>query len=199
MEVAVSIGLGLGLSATCGLRVFVPLLCASITAHLGWIDLGPGFEWMASWPAMLAFAAAMVFELTGYAVPWIDNLLDSIATPMAVAAGVLLMASVVGGMPPLLRWSVAVIAGGGAAGTVQSGTVLLRGASSVTTGGLGNPVFSAVEAAASLVGSVVSIMLPLLAGLLALLLLLLVAMSLHRRRRAVPRTDRVSIEGRKRA
>jgi hypothetical protein len=147
---------------------------------------------------MLAFAAAMVFELTGYAVPWIDNLLDSIATPMAVAAGVLLMASVVGGMPPFLRWPVAVIAGGGAAGTVQSGTVLLRGASSVTTGGLGNPVFSSVEAAASFVGSVVSIMLPLIAGLLALLLLLFVAIRFRRRRRAVLKTGQISIEGRKR-
>ncbi|MBD3370446.1 DUF4126 family protein [Candidatus Fermentibacteria bacterium] len=174
MEVALSVSLGLGLSATCGFRVFVPLLCASVAAHLGWIDLGSGFEWMGTWPAMLAFGVAMLFELAGYLVPWVDNVLDSIATPMAVVAGIVLMASVVGGLPPLLRWSVAVIAGGGAAGTVQTGTVLVRGASSATTGGAGNPAVSTAEASASVLGSVLSILLPFAAAFLVLLLLLFI-------------------------
>lgn len=183
MEIAVSVCLGLGLSATCGFRVFVPVLAASLAAHLGWVDPGPGFEWMGSLPAVAAFGAAMLFELGGYLVPWIDNALDAIATPAAVLAGILVMASMLVGLPPAVRWAVAVIAGGGAAGTVQAGTVLLRGASSVSTGGAANPAVSTGEAAASVAGSAVSLLLPVLAGVIAVLLLAFVAWRLLRRRR----------------
>lgn len=178
-----SVCLGLGLSATCGFRVFVPVLAASLAAHLGWVDPGPGFGWMGSLPAVAAFGAAMLFELGGYLVPWIDNALDAIATPAAVLAGVLVMASMLVGLPPAVRWAVAVIAGGGAAGTVQAGTVLLRGASSVSTGGAANPAVSTGEAAASVAGSAVSLLLPVLAGVIAVLLLAFVAWRLLRRRR----------------
>ncbi len=183
MEIAVSVGLGLGLSATCGFRVFVPLLITSLAAHLGWIEPGSGFEWMARLPAVAVFAAATLFEVGGYLVPWVDNLLDTVATPAAVAAGILVMASVAVGMPPLLRWGLAVVAGGGAAGTVQAGTVLLRGASSVTTGGAANPAVSAGETAASVAGSAVSLLLPVLGGLLALVLVAAVAWRVGRKRR----------------
>jgi hypothetical protein len=183
MEIAVSVCLGLGLSATCGFRVFVPLLITSLAAHLGWIEPGPGFEWMARIPAVAVFAAATLFEVGGYLVPWIDNLLDTVATPAAVVAGVLVMASVAVGLPPLLHWGLAVVAGGGAAGTVQAGTVLLRGTSSVTTGGAANPAVSAGETAASVAGGAVSLLLPVLGGLLALALVGAVAWRVARRRR----------------
>jgi len=183
MEIAVSVCLGLGLSATCGFRVFVPLLLSSLAAHMGWIELGSGFQWMAGLPAVAVFAAATLFEVGGYLVPWIDNLLDTVATPAAVVAGVLVMASVAVGMPPLLRWGLAVVAGGGAAGTVQAGTVLLRGASSVTTGGAANPAVSAGETAASVAGSAITLLLPLLGGLLAIAVVAIVAWRVARRRR----------------
>jgi hypothetical protein len=93
------------------------------------------------------------------------------------------MASMLVGLPPAVRWAVAVIAGGGAAGTVQTGTVLLRGASSVSTGGAANPAVSTGEAAASVAGSAVSLLLPVLAGVIAVLLLAFVAWRLLRRRR----------------
>lgn len=187
MEIALSVSLGLGLSATCGFRVFVPLLFTSLAAWQGWIDPGAGFEWMAGPAAVAVFGAATLFEVVGYLVPWVDNLLDTVATPAAVAAGILVMASVAVGLPSLLRWSLAVIAGGGAAGTVQAGTVLLRGASSATTGGAANPAISAGEAGASVAGSVISLLLPLLGALLALVLVgLVIWWALRRRRRASP-------------
>ena len=183
MEIAVSVCLGLGLSATCGFRVFIPLLLSSLAAHLGWIELSSGFQWMAGLPAVAFFATATLFEVGGYLVPWIDNLLDTVATPAAVVAGMLVMASVVLGLPPLLRWGLAVVAGGGAAGTVQAGTVLLRGASSVTTGGAANPTVSAGETAASVAGSAVTLLLPLLGGLLAIAVVSIAAWRVARRRR----------------
>jgi len=191
MEIAVSVCLGLGLSATCGFRVFVPLLLTSLAAHLGWVETGSGFEWMAGLPAVGVFGAATLFEVGGYLLPWIDNLLDTVATPAAVLAGILVMASVAVGLPPLLRWGLAVVAGGGAAGTVQAGTVLLRGASSVSTGGAANPAVSGGETAASVAGGAVSLLLPVLGGLLALALVAVVGWRVARRRRSAVSSPQV--------
>ena len=115
-------------------------------------------------PALLIFATATVLEITAYYVPWLDNLLDSVATPAAVIAGAIVTASVVGDISPMLRWALAIIAGGGVAGAVQTSTVLLRGASSVSTGGVGNPVINTAEVASSFSLSVVTMAIPLIAA-----------------------------------
>ena len=70
---------GIGLSATCGFRVFVPLLGMSIAHHAGHLSLSAGFEWIGSWPATIAFAIAVIVEVGGYCIPWVDNFLDLIA------------------------------------------------------------------------------------------------------------------------
>jgi hypothetical protein len=49
MEYAIGICLGLGLAASCGFRVFVPLLISNIASMAGLVNIGSGFEWMASW------------------------------------------------------------------------------------------------------------------------------------------------------
>ena len=176
MEWLTSICLGLGLSAACGFRVFVPMLGMSIAAQAGYLNLADGFDWIGSVPALVCFAVATVLEIGAYYFPWVDNALDSIATPAAVVAGTILTASVITDMNPLLQWTVAIIAGGGSAGVVQSGSVLLRGASTVTTGGSANFVVSTAEWIGSLVTTVLAIVLPILAaiGVLALISYVLV-------------------------
>ncbi|PYS93090.1 MAG: DUF4126 domain-containing protein [Acidobacteria bacterium] len=161
-ESLVSIALGLGLSAACGFRVFVPLLAVSAAANLGYVQVSPGFSWMATTPALVAFGTATALEVAAYYVPWLDNFLDAVATPAAVLAGVIASASVFVGMPALGRWSAALIGGGGAAGLIQSATVLLRIKSLATTGGLGNPVVSTAELVGSTVTSVLAIAIPIL-------------------------------------
>src|SRR5262249_48211351 len=141
METLMSVCVGIGLSAACGFRVFVPLLAMSVAAHSGHLSLGHGFEWIGSNPALIAFSVATVVEIDGYYILWVDTL----ASPAAVVAGTVVTASAVADMSPFLKWSLAVIAGGGVAGVVQSGTVLTRAASTVTTGGLGNPVVATLE------------------------------------------------------
>ncbi|MDD3643628.1 MAG: DUF4126 domain-containing protein, partial [Candidatus Krumholzibacteria bacterium] len=136
--------------------------------------LSTGFEWIGSWPATIAFAVATVIEIGAYYIPWVDHLLDVIATPVAVIAGAIITVSVLGEMPPLLRWPLGIIAGGGVAGIVQGSTVLLRGTSTATTAGFGNPVVSTGESAASVVGTVVSLALPVVAVILVALLLLFI-------------------------
>ena len=161
-ESLVSIALGLGLSAACGFRVFVPLLIIGTAARLDYLTLSPGFSWMETTPALIAFGTATVLEVGAYYVPWLDNFLDAVATPAAVIAGVLASAAVFVEMPPLLRWSLALIGGGSAAGLIQGATVLLRLKSLALSGGLTNPLVSTAELAGSTVTSVLAILLPIL-------------------------------------
>ena len=163
MEAAMSLLLGLGLSAACGFRVFVPLLCMSLANHSGHLTLSPGFAWIGTWPALITFATATLLEVGGYYFPWIDNALDVVATPAAIIAGTIAMASQIGEVSPLIRWSVAAIAGGGVCAVVQSCTVLLRGASTGASGGLSNFLVSTLELMAALFVSVVTLIAPLIA------------------------------------
>jgi len=171
LETITSILLGIGLSAATGFRIFVPFLVASIAAISGYVPLSPSFEWIGTYPALIAFGVATIFEIAAYYIPWFDNLLDSIATPAAFIAGAILMVAVVSGLSPLAKWALAIIAGSGAAGIVQSGTTLTRAASTATTGGLANPVVSTVEAGSSFGLSLLAILLPVVAGLITIILL----------------------------
>ena len=163
METLLSIGIGLGLAAACGFRVFVPLLVASIAARAGYLSLAAGFDWVGTEPALYAFATATVLEILAYYIPWLDNVLDAIATPAAVIAGMLVGAAVFTDLPPFLKWSLAIIAGGAAAGMVQGATGLLRLKSTALTGGLANPMVSTLELAGSLVTAVMALMVPVVA------------------------------------
>jgi hypothetical protein len=138
MQEVLSIFVGVGLAAACGFRIFLPLLVMSIAAASGHLTLAPSFQWIGSEYALITFSVATVLEIAAYYVPWLDNLLDSIATPAAMIAGTVVTASMASGMSPYLQWTLAVIAGGTAAGLVQGATVVTRAASTAATGGLGN-------------------------------------------------------------
>ena len=172
-----SILVGVALSATCGFRVFVPLLAVNIGTRAKdadgqpLIELAAGFDWLSSDIAMMVFLVAAIFEIGGYYIPWIDNLLDSVASPAAIVAGTLITASFITGMDPWLQWLLALIAGGGVAGAVQATTVVTRASSTVTTGGLGNPIVSSVETSGAFLGSALSILAaPFAIGVFVLLL-----------------------------
>lgn len=161
MDALFGIAVGIGLSAASGFRAFVPLLVTSLAARAGHLTLAPGMEWIASDAALVAFATAMILEVLAYFTPWVDNLLDTIATPVAVMAGTLVTAAVIPDLPPLLRWTVAILAGGGAAGVFQTSTVLLRLKSTMVTGGLANPVVAAGELIGALILSLLALVAPL--------------------------------------
>jgi hypothetical protein len=163
MQWIMSVLIGVALSATCGFRIFIPLLGIGIACRAGHLNIDPDFQWIASYPALAAFAVASVLEVGTYYIPWLDNLMDTIATPAAVVAGTIATASVVTDMSPLLRWSLAIVAGGGAAAAVQSASVVARGASTAVTGGIGNPIISTFELAASIIGTILAIVLPVIA------------------------------------
>jgi hypothetical protein len=191
VETLASLGVGLGLAAATGLRVFVPLLVLAVAARLDFVDLAEGFEWLASTPAVAGLAAATAFEVLAYYVPWFDNLLDALATPAALVAGTLVSASVFTGMPPFLAWALALVAGGGAASLVQGATATLRLKSLVTTGGLANPAVATTELAGSIGTSLVAILLPLLVlGVVVLLFGSVVVWLMRRRAQAATHPSR---------
>ena len=103
MNTLLSVLLGIGLSAACGFRIFVPFLLVGIAARTGHVALGTSFAWMASTPALIALGVATVVEIGAYYIPWLDHLLDVIATPAAVVAGMIMTASVVTGLDPMLK------------------------------------------------------------------------------------------------
>ena len=161
-ELIVAVAIGIGLSAACGFRVFVPMLAASIAAKSGIFPLNEGFQWLAGWPALISFGTATVVEIMAYYIPFVDNLLDTITTPLAVGAGTLLLTSVLPIDSDLLKWITGFIFGGGSAATIQGGTALTRLASSKLTAGIGNPVVATGEHAAAIGTSVLSLVMPLI-------------------------------------
>ena len=164
MEEVMSVLIGIALSATCGFRVFVPLLAVNIGTRAQNVDgeplieLAAGFDWLSSDIAMMVFLVATLFEIGGYYIPWIDNLLDTVASPAAIVAGTVITASFITGMEPWLQWLLGLIAGGSAAGAVQATTVVTRASSTVTTGGLGNPIVASVETSGAFLGSALAIL-----------------------------------------
>ncbi len=190
MQYLVAGALGLGLAACSGFRVFVPLLAASAAYHSGYLAPAAGFAWLGSWAALLTLAAATLLEIAGYYIPVVDHALDTLTTPASFVAGTILMTSALPHLDPTLRWTLGVLVGGGAAGLVQTGTALLRGASTATTGGLANPVLATAENVLAVGGVALTLLLPLLAAGLAVGLLLFILSRLRRwraRRRAVAR------------
>jgi Domain of unknown function (DUF4126) len=162
IESLLSIALGIGLAAATGFRVFVPLLVAGIAARAGILPLTDSFQWLAGTPALLMLGTAAAFEVLAYYIPGVDHLLDLIAGPAAVAAGVIASASVMADIPPTLMWPVAVIAGGGVAGLTKGATALLRAKSGAMTAGLANPVIATVETLGSTAIAILAVAVPLL-------------------------------------
>ena len=156
------IALGIGLAAAAGFRIFVPLLVAGLAARAGYVPLADGFQWLASTPALLMLGTAAVVEALAYFVPGVDHALDVIASPAAVAAGVVASAAVMADLPPAVLWPVAIIAGGGIAGLTTGSTAVLRAKSGMLTGGLANPIVSAVETVGATGIAIFAVLVPLL-------------------------------------
>ncbi|MFB2921646.1 MULTISPECIES: DUF4126 domain-containing protein [Aerosakkonema] len=161
MDILLGICIGISLSAACGFRVFVPPLVMSMAALSGHLTLSPGFEWIGTYEALTAFAIATGIEVLGYYIPWVDHVLDLLATPIAIATGTTITASFFSHVDPLLQWTVAIIAGGGSAGIVEVLTNITRFVSTGTTGGVANPLLATVELATSIILSVLGIILPI--------------------------------------
>lgn len=176
---------GVALSAVAGVRIFLPFLVAGVAVKLGVIQVANDFGWISSWPALAVFATAALTEVLAYYIPVIDHALDVLGSPAAIVAGSLLTASMVVGMDEWLRWSLAIIAGGGIAGTLHVGKTLVRGTSTITTAGLANPLLATGEMLGSTVAAIAAIWIPVVVVAVAVILMLLMVRAVIRRRSTV--------------
>jgi hypothetical protein len=137
-------------------------------------ELNSSWEWIGSLAAVITFGAATLAEIFAYYIPWVDNLLDSLAIPLAAIAGTAVMVSTIADLDPLFTWSLAIIAGGGTATAIKGASATSRLASTVTTGGLGNPIVSTLETGTAMVVSLVSILMPILGAILVIIILIII-------------------------
>lgn len=173
-ETIISICLGIGLAASVGFRVFLPLFTLSLAAYFDVWQLNESWQWIGSVTALITLGVATLVEIIAYFMPYIDNLLDSVTVPLAGIAGTVIMLSTVANLDPVITWSLAIIAGGGTAAAIAGTAGATRLASTATTAGVANPVVSTLETGTSLVMSVVSIFVPILAVILVFILLFII-------------------------
>ena len=175
MDVLIAILTGVGLAAACGFRVFVPLFLVSLSMNAG-VDMPLGLDstvqtlmgedmaWLGQPLVTTGLGVATLVEVGGFYIPWVDNLLDVLAAPLAVGAGTFMSAAL---MPELfgdgaMKWAIALMAGGGSSGVVQFGTALARGTSTATTAGLANPLVATFELISSILTTLFAVLIPLL-------------------------------------
>ena len=170
-----SVGLGLVLGVAAGFRVVVPFFILSGAALWGHFTLTDAMAWLDSRAVFISLAIALTVEVLAYSIPWLDNLVDVLALPLATIAGTLLMALTTDQLDPFARWSLAIVAGGGAAATVKGLSGFTRLISTATTGGLTNLLVAIAELLGAVTLSLLALVAPFLAlsGVLVLMLVLI--------------------------
>ena len=173
-ETIISICLGIGLAASVGFRVFLPLFALSLASYFDLWALNESWQWIVNTSALTTLGIATIIEIFAYFIPYIDNLLDSIKLQLAALAGTVVMLSTVSDLSPIITWTLAIIAGGGSASAIAGTSSTTRLASTATTAGLANPLFSALETGVSIVMFIISIFIPILAIILVVVILLII-------------------------
>ena len=181
-ESLLSLATGLALSTAAGFNAYLPLLITGILARTtGLVTLDAPFDRLEEPVVLGAVAAVGVVDFVGDKVPAVDHVLHSIGLVVAPAAGAVLALGVTSdeGVLPV----VAVISGVVAAGATQGARATVRPLSTVTTGGVGNPIVSLGEDGISASLSFAAILVPLLALALAVAILVGLLFAVRRMRR----------------
>ncbi len=169
-----SILLGIGLASASGFRVFLPMFALSLSSYFDILPLNDHWQWLAGIPALITLGVATFIEIGAYYIPFIDNLLDTVATPLATIAGSVIMASTLIDLSPLTTWMLAIIAGGGTAAAIQGLTTATRLASSVKTAGFGNSALTTAETGTATALSGLAIFFPIIAFIIVVILLVII-------------------------
>ncbi len=180
IQLGLALCVGVSLAAACGFRVFVPLLAMALGVRYLGMDIDENLAWVGSDAAIICLGIATVVEVLAYYLPVVDNLLDTITGPAAMIAGAFVAAGMLGDLPDWAQWGTGIVAGAGAAGTVQLSTTAARAGSTGTTAGVGNPIISTIENIFSAIGSFLAIFAPLLAVIGAILFIFLTIIFLRK-------------------
>ncbi len=174
-----------GLSASAGLNAYIPLLIVALGARLfpDHVVLAEPFDLLASNIAIAVLVVLLAVEILADKVPAADHVNDVIGLFIRPAAGAILFAGTTGGAIAHLDPRIALVCGLLIAGTTHSVKATARPVVTASTGGVGNPIVSAVEDVAAFLTSLVAVLAPLLIGV-ALLIFGVLIVWLYFRRRA---------------
>jgi hypothetical protein len=167
MDPAAQYAFAYALTTTAGVRALLALAAIAVAAHAGWMHPPAGFAWLASVTAMWILIAFAVVEILADKIPFVDHVVHFVQVAGKPAAGAIL----VGGS--VHAQSHEVLVGLMAAGAlnalgVHAAVATLRGASTVTTGGIANPAVSLVEDAGAAIALIVAFLAPFVAAALAI-------------------------------
>jgi hypothetical protein len=172
-----------GLGAGAGINAYATLLVFGFLARwqpsMFHDDLARFF---AQTPVLIAVGVLYTIEFVADKIPVVDHVWDVIHTFIRPAAGAVVAWAAVSDQIPRSAVIAASILAGGVALGAHATKATLRGASTMTTAGLGNPILSLVEDVFAFATAAIALLLPWLV-LLLLALLVLSFISVYRRLR----------------
>jgi len=182
-----TISLAVALAASAGLRAWLPLLVAGVLARVGIADLGDGFGWLASWPALGLFGLATVLEIAGDKIPALDHGLDVVGTFVRPLTGALAAAAALAQIhDPMIALVIGLLVGAPTALAPHAAKASARAVSTGTTGGLANPFVSVLEDITAFAVAVLAFVIPIVVAALVIVAGWLGWRWVRRRRAAAP-------------
>ncbi|HUY10845.1 MAG TPA: DUF4126 domain-containing protein [Candidatus Dormibacteraeota bacterium] len=160
--------LAYALSSAAGVRALLALAIASLAIHAGWMHPPPSLLWLGSMPVTIALLALAAVEIFADKLPLLDHALHVAQIVLKPMVAAILVVGSLHGLPgPELVGLVAL--GALNALGIHAATASARGASTLTTGGMANPILSLGEDVGALLLALFGFLLPWLGALLALL------------------------------
>ncbi len=170
-----------------GLNAYVPLLIVGLAArYTGLIHLASPYDALSSTVALVLISVLLAIELLADKIPIVDHVNDLIQSIIRPTAGaILLMASTtsVTSINPV----VAMLLGLFVAGSVHVAKASFRPIVTTTTGGIGNPLVSALEDGTAIAMTVVALIAPILIAIVLVSIVIATVFVVKRRVRAAPR------------
>jgi len=154
------------------------LALASLAMHFGYLHPSHPFAYLGSDGATAVLALLAIVEFAGDKVPVVDHTLHVLHVATKPIAAALLVGSVVPNVGPGDAVTYALM-GAGALNAlgIHGGVAALRGASTVTTAGFGNPFVSLVEDALAVLATIAAIFAPFASAVLAIVLTVVVVLT----------------------
>ncbi len=168
MDAATQYAIAYSLTTAAGVRAMSALAAVAIATHLGLLHPPAAFAWLASPIAMWVLVAVALAEMLGDKVPVLDHALHVLQVVVKPAAAAIIVGGTVHPQSNEMLIFLMIVGALNALG-VHAGVATVRGASTLTTAGFGNPVVSTVEDAGAIGASAFAFIAPLLLAILALI------------------------------
>jgi len=169
MELALALGIGIGLASVAGVRAFAPLALAALFAAVGGFLALP-YEEMGGWGVVGVLAALAVLEIVLDKIRALERVFNYVMIPVRAASGTLLFTAALAFGPD--SGSVLWLAAGGAiACLVAVLKVVMRPSTSTASAGVSSASLSVFEDLVGVLGGALAFFVPYLSALLVAFLL----------------------------